>query len=84
MKILYFISYNFDGSDMVGRIYGSGNSTILLDEKINTAEQLEEIQEKIKKENSFSNVVIISFNILKTVTDGENWNKHILKTKIQK
>lgn len=84
MKHLYFISYNFDGSDMAGRIYGSGNKTMLLDRKITTIEQLEKIQENIKKENGFSNVVIISFDFLKIVADRENGIKHVLKTIIQK
>ncbi len=69
---------------MAGRIYGSGNKTMLLDRKITTIEQLEKIQENIKKENGFSNVVIISFDFLKIVADRENGIKHVLKTIIQK
>ena len=69
MNFLYFVSYIFKGYEQLGETFGSGNKTVVLQDKITTVEQLEKIQKEIKKERGASGIVIMFFTLLDVIND---------------
>ena len=73
MKYIYFITYFLKQ----GYGFGLGNAQVIRNKKIENIEELQEIEEIIKKDCNVNDATIINYKLLRK-EGGEEWIKHIM------